>query len=169
MGTSTLKSTAITNRDATIKALTNAKLYGAPLLSAVGYATAAAADDTSSTYRLCALPSACIVRGVYLSSVAQGGSAAVDVGVRRATADGGAAISATATALFGSGVSVVSAISRSDVTNESTNYTAALREQPLWQAAGLSADPGGELDLTVVPTAALTNGGAIAVEVQFVM
>ena len=47
---------------------------------------AAAADDTSSTYRLCALPSACIVRGVYLSSVAQGGSAAVDVGVRRATA-----------------------------------------------------------------------------------
>lgn len=166
MGTSALKSASLTNRDATPKVATNARLYGAPLLSAVGYATAAAADDTSSRYRLVSVPSNAVVRAVYLSSVAQGGSGAVDVGVYRATADGAAVADAD---LFGSGVSVVSAISRSDVTNESTNYTAALREQPLWQAAGLSTDPGGELDIVVAPTASLTNGGAIALEVQYVI
>lgn len=166
MGTSSLKSTSITNRDATPKVATNSRLYGAVLLSAVGYATAAAADDTNSSYRLVPVPSNAVVRGVYLSSVAQGGSAAADVGVRRSTKDGGAVVDVD---LFGSGVSLVSAISRQDVTNESTNYTAALREQPLWQAAGLASDPGGELDIVVTPTAALTNGGAIALEVQYVI
>lgn len=166
MGTSALKSAGITNRDATPKVATNARIYGAPLMSAVGYVTAAAADDTASRYRVVALPSNAVVRAVYLSSVAQGGSAAVDVGVYRATVDGGASVSA---ALFGSAVSVVSVVSRSDVTNESTTYTPALREQPLWQAAGLSADPGGELDIVIAPTAALTNGGQIGVEVQYVI
>ena len=166
MGTSSLKSAAITNRDATPKVATNARIYGASLLSAVGFVTAAAADDAASRYRACALPSNAVVRAVYLSSVAQGGSGAVDVGVYRATADGGAAVSA---ALFGSAVSVVSAVSRLDVTNESTNYTAANREKPLWEAAGLTSDPGGELDVVIAPTAALTTGGAIGVEVQYVI
>lgn len=166
MATSALKSTGITNRDATPKVATNSRIYGAILMSAVGYVTALAADDTASRYRVVALPSNAVVRAVYLSSVAQGGSAAVDVGVYRATADGGASVSA---ALFGSAVSVVSVVNRSDITNESTTYTPALREQPLWQAAGLSADPGGELDIVIAPTAALTNGGQIGVEVQYVI
>jgi len=166
MGTSALKAAGITNRDSTPKVATKSQLYGGTLRSAVGYVTAAAADDTASRYRMVAVPSNAFVRAVYLSSVAQGGSGAVDVGVYRATVDGGASVS---TGLFGTAVSVVSAISRSDVTNESTTYTAALREQPLWQAAGLSADPGGELDIVVAPTAALTNGGAIALEVQYVV
>lgn len=166
MGTSALKSAAITNRDSTPKVATNARLYGAPIHSTVGSVTAAAADDTASRYRLVALPSNAVVRAVHLSSVAQGGSGAVDVGVYRATMDGGAVVDAD---LFGSGVSVVSAVSRLDVTNESTNYTAAAREKPLWEAAGLSADPGGELDVVLAPTAALTNGGALALEVQYVI
>jgi NAD(P)-dependent dehydrogenase (short-subunit alcohol dehydrogenase family) len=57
-----------------------------------GTATSAASDDTSSTYRLVAVPSNCIVRGVYYSTVAQGGSAAVDIGVFRDTAAGGAVV-----------------------------------------------------------------------------
>lgn len=165
MGTSALKSTSLTNRDATPKVATNSRLYGAIKYSAYGYVTAAAADDTASRYRMVAVPSNCIVRAVYLSSIAQGGSAAVDVGVYRATADGAAVVDAD---LFGSAVSVVSVVPRTDVTCESTVYTAALREQPLWQAAGLSADPGGELDIVLTPTAALTNGGALAVEVEYV-
>lgn len=166
MGTSALKSAALTNRDATPKVQTKSQLYGGILRSAIGYVTAAAADDTSSRYRLCAVPSNAFVRAVYISSVAQGGSAAVDVGVFRSTVDGGAAVSA---ALFGSAVSLVSVVPRTDVTNESTTYTPALREQPLWQAAGLSADPGGELDIVLSPTAALTNGGIVSAEVQYVV
>ncbi len=166
MGTSALKSAAITNRDSTPKVATKSQLYGAPLRSAVGYVTAAAADDTSSRYRVCAVPSNAFVRAVYISSVAQGGSAAADIGVYRATVDGGAVVDAD---LFGSGVSLVSVVPRTDVTNESTNFTPALREQPLWQAAGLSSDPGGELDIVIAPTAALTNGGIVSAEVQYVV
>jgi hypothetical protein len=166
MGTSSLKSTVITNRDASPRVASNANLAGGILRSAVGSATAAAADDTNSRYRVIRIPTNAYVRAVYVSSVAQGGSGAVNVGVYRATADGGAVVSAT---LFASALSVVSAVSRSDVTNQSTNYTAAKREQPLWQAAGLTSDPGGELDLVIAPSAALTNGGAIAAEVQYVV
>ena len=166
MGTSSLKSSSLTNRDALPKVATNARLYGAPKHSAYGYVTAAAADDTASRYRMVAVPSNAFVRAVYLSSVAQGGSAAVDVGVYRTPKDGGAVCDAD---LFGSGVSLVSVVPRTDVTNESTNFTAAMREQPLWQAAGLSADPGGELDIVVAPSAALTNGGPVALEVEYVI
>lgn len=166
MGTSSLKSTVITNRDATPRVANNARLNGAHLRSAFGYVTAAAADDTASRYRVCELPSNAIVRAVYLSSVAQGGTAAVDVGVYRNTADGGASVS---TGLFGTAVSVVSAVSRSEITNESTTYSLDKQEQPLWQAAGLTSDPGGTLDVVIAPTAALTNGGRIGVEVQYVI
>lgn len=164
MGTSALKSSTITNRDATPRVANNGRLQGGMVRRAYGYVTAAAADDTNSRYTMCELPSNAFVVAVYLSSVAQGGSGAVDVGVYRNTADGAAVVDAD---LFGSGVSVVSAVPRTDVTNESTNYTAAKREQPLWQAAGLTSDPGGTLDVVLAPTAALTNGGAIAVEVLY--
>lgn len=164
MGTSALKSAAITNRDATPRVLNNSRIAGGMLRSSVGSVTAVAADDSASRYRLVSVPSNCFVRSVLLSSVAQGGSAAVDIGVYRSTADGGAAVSA---GLFGTAVSVVSAVSKTDQTNESTSYGLDKREQPLWQAAGLSADPGGELDIVVAPTAAMTNGGLIGIEVQY--
>lgn len=166
MGTSALKSSVITNRDATPRVANNARLSGAHLRSAHGFVAAAAADDTASRYRLCELPSNAYVRDVIVSSVAQGGSGALNIGVYRNTADGGAVVSAT---LFASAVSVVSAVSKSDVTNQSGNYTAAKREQPLWQAAGLTSDPGGTLDIVAAPSAALTNGGAIALDVRYVI
>ena len=164
MGTSALKSTAITNRDATPRVLNNARLHGGIVRRAFGYVTAAAADDTASRYRMCELPSNAFIVAVYIASVAQGGSAAVDVGVYRNTADGAAVCDAD---LFGSAVSLVSVVPRSDITNESTVSTPAVREQPLWQAAGLTSDPGGTLDVVVTPTAALTNGGLLSVEVLY--
>ena len=166
MGTSALKSTTITNRDASPRVLTNARLDGAPVRSAYGFVTAAAADDSNSRYRLARVPSNCIVRQVILSSIAQGGSAAANVGVYRATADGGAVVDDD---LFAAGISVVSAVAHTDITNQSTNYTAAKREQPLWQAAGLTSDPGGDLDIVAAPSATFTNGGAIAVLVEYVL
>lgn len=164
MGTSALKSSSITNRDATPRVLNNGRIQGAPVRRAYGSVTAVAADDTASRYRMCEVPSNAFVLGVYLSSVAQGGSASANVGVYRNTADGAAAVAAT---LFASAISVVSAVARTDVTNQSANYTAALREQPLWQAAGLASDPGGTLDIVVAPSAAFTNGGLVGLEVLY--
>jgi hypothetical protein len=166
MGTSTLKSSTITNRDAVPKVVNDARLYGSLLQSAFGTATSAASDDTSSTYRLVAVPSNCIVRGVYYSTAAQGGSAAVDIGVFRDTLSGGAVVDAD---FFASALGTATALARTDCTYESAVYTAAKRVQPLWQAAGLSADPGGELDIVVSVQATVANAVAMSLEVQYVM
>lgn len=166
MGTSALKSASLTNRDATPRVFNNSNVQGAMVRVAKGYVTAAAADDTSSRYRMCEVPSWAIVHAIYLSSVAQGGSAAANVGVYRTTADGAAVVSAN---FFASGISVVSAVSRSDVTNQSASYTGQKREQPLWQALGMSADPKSMLDFVVAPSATFTNGGQVALEVWYVV
>jgi hypothetical protein len=166
MATSTLKSTAITNRDATPKVANNARVSGAPLISAIDIVTTAAADDTSSTYRMLSVPSNAFVRGVYFSTAALGGSSTVDIGVFRSTADGGAVVDAD---FFASAVSTVNAVARTDVTYESAVFTAAKRMQPLWQAAGLSADPGGELDIVISCQATIANAAAMSLEVQYVV
>lgn len=165
MGTSALKSSVLTNRDATPRVANNSRLAGAHLRTTLGSVTSVAADDTSSRYRMVEVPSNALIRGVYLSSVAQG-AGAVNVGVYRNTADGSAVVSAS---LFAAAVSVAAAVNRSDVTNSGGSYTNDKREQPLWQAAGLSADPGGTLDIVVAPSTAFTNGGLVGLEVQYVI
>lgn len=166
MAVSPLKSPSITNRDATPKVANDGRIYGAPLRSTIGIVSSLAADDIGSTYRFCAVPSNALVRGVFYSTAAQGGSAALDIGVYRSTADGGAVVDAD---FFASGVSTVSVLVRTDVTHESAIYTAAKRVQPLWQAAGLTADPGGELDIVATVTAIVANAVAQSLEVQYVV
>lgn len=165
MASSLLNSSVITNRDATPRVANNSRLSGASLMSAVGFVTSLAADDTNSRYRLVQVQSLAIVRAIYLSSVAQG-AGAVNIGVYRTTADGGAVVSAS---LFTAALSVAAAVTRAEATNQATTYTAQKREQPLWQAAGLTSDPGGMLDIVVAPSTTFTNGGQIGIEVQFVV
>lgn len=165
MASSILKSTVITNRDALPRVANNNRLSNAHKRTATGFVTSLAADDTNSRYRLVAVPSNAIIRGIYLGSVAQG-AGAVNVGVYRNTADGGAAVSAS---LFAAAFSVAAAVARSDVTNQAGTYTFSLREQPLWQAAGLAADPLSDLDIVVAPSTTFTNGGQIGIEVEYVV
>ena len=173
-----LKSTAITNRDASPPVINDARVERGTLKSAVGRVTAGSADtggatySAGSTYVLASLPSTAMVRNVLLSCAALT-SGVASIGVGRSTKDSAgnaypAAISATATALFASAQSIASALSKSNVTNQSGNYTLDKQEQPLWQAAGMSADPGGTLDIVVLVTTSTTAGGLLGLEVQYV-
>lgn len=50
------------------------------------------------------------------------------------------------------------------------NWTEAKRQQPLWQALGIAADPGGFIDVEVAISAAAATaaaGGAISAEVEY--
>lgn len=174
-----LKSTTITNRDATPAVINDGRLERGVLKSAFGSVTCGAADTggasyaAGSTYVLASLPSTAIIRNVLLSCAALT-SGVVSIGVARNTKDSGGlayplAISATATALFASAQSVAAALSKSNVTNQSGNYSLTNQEKPLWQAAGtLTADPGGTLDIVVLVTTSLTAGGLLGLEVQYV-
>lgn len=173
MGTSALKSAPITGLDA-IPAVQPTAGEGGPqsLKEVDGYVTAVAADAAGSTYRLARVKSTCKVKNVTLESEAQGaGKVQIGVYYSDATNDGTpAALAGTviAVSLFANDVDVASAVNTS-VVNQSGNYDLSKRVQPLWKAAGLSADPGGCFDIvaTVHTTAITTGTGKIGVRVSF--
>lgn len=170
-----VKSTPITNLDAS-PAVANTAGEGAAvaLKSVDGYATALASSSADATYQLVRVPSNCKVKSVILESEAQG-AGAFDIGVYYATdGEGGKptallAANAISQALFASAVSCAAAVVPTDVTNESGTYTLDKRTQPLWQAAGLSADPGGYFDIvaTVKTTAVTTGTGKFGIRVAY--
>ena len=164
MGVNVYKSVAITNRDASPLVINDGRLERAMQRSAHGAVTAVTADSIGSTYIMASIPSTAMVRSVKLSNAALT-SGAANIGVYQPTAKSNVAISA---ALFAAAESLATAQSHVDVTNQSGTYTPLLEEQPLWQAAGLAADPGYALDIVVTLTAALTAGGVLALEVAYV-
>lgn len=163
----TLKSVAITNREATPQVLNNPGVGGASKLKTVSsyLASVTASLSITSVIRMVDVPSNAVVKAVYFQSAAQA-AGKFDIGVYRNVKDGGAVCDAD---LFASAVDCASAVAKTDVTNESTNNTIAKQHQPLWQAAGLSADPKSSLDicLTVVTTDVTTGTGAVGLEVQY--
>lgn len=160
-----LKSGPITNRDAVPQVINDGRLEKGALRVAIGSVTAGADDSIGSKYIICSVPATAMVREVLLTCPALT-SGAADIGVYRTTADGGAVVDVD---LFASAQSVATALNRSDVTNKSTNYGIANRQKPLWEAAGLTSNPGGNLDIVITLTAAITaNGGATGLEVSYV-
>lgn len=169
-----VKSSFITNLDSNPSVANTAGEGGpAPLKSIDGWVTTVASSSVDATYQICRVPSNAKVKSVYLEAGAQG-AGAFDIGVYYATDGEGKqptallAAAAISRALFASAVDCASAVT-TDVTNESGTYTLDKRTQPLWQAAGLSADPGGYFDvvMTVTTTAVTTGATKVGLRVNF--
>lgn len=164
----TLKSTAITNREATPRVLNNPGLgSGARVKCAVGHlASVTAALSITSIVRLVSIPSSAIVTRVEFQSAAQT-AGKFDLGLYRTNGDGGAVVDQD---FFATAVDCASAVVLTDDTNESTTYTIAKQSQPIWQAAGMSANPNSDLDVcaVVVATDVTTGTGAIGIKVYYV-
>lgn len=176
MTTEALKSTSITNADAT-PVLANTAGKGAPSrVKAVGdYVTVSASMAAGSTYRLVRIPSACVVKQVLFESEAQGaGKFQIGVYYSDSTNDGTPQSVTPSTAinvnLFANDIDCASAVLQTDKTyTAGASYTLDKRNQPLWQAAGLSTDPGGYFDVvaTVHTTDVTTGTGKLGVLVKF--
>lgn len=166
----TLKSVSITAREATPPTASAPGAGGKGDVKHVsGYlASVTASLSITSIIRMCEVPSNAVVTDVYIQSGAQT-AGKFDVGVYRNNKDGGAVADVD---LFASAVDCASAVAKTNITNEGvTTYTLAKQMQPLWQAAGLTTDPGGTLDvaLTVVTTDVTTGTGAVKVDVYYVL
>lgn len=161
------KSTQLTNRDATPAVKVNASLAGGLVKAAKGQLTGIPSGDSStSIYRIMELPTTAVMLIMAVANSALGGSCAADIGVYRNTRDGGAVVDAD---LFASAVSLVSTnTTPSIITGESTVMTTTKFMQPLWQAAGLSADPGGTLDICATLTADTASSGALMLMALYV-
>lgn len=181
MGTSALKSTAITNFDAGT-AVTGG--LGAPsrIHCVNAFVTAVASDAAGSTYRLVRLPSTACVKQVLFASEAQGaGKVQLSVYYSDSTTDGtgvavqGIVVPTSGAGFFSDDIDCASAVAQADYTSSGTSgtgangYTIDKRNKHLWDALGLTSDPGGFLDIVaVVHTTAMTTGtGRLGVCVYF--
>lgn len=177
MGTSALKSTAITALDASPVAIPTSGAGGAGLLKEIGgFVTAVAADAAGSTYRLVRIPSNAIVKHLFFESEAQGaGKVNLSVYYSDSATDGtqvanqGVIVPTTGDQFFASDIDCAAAVASLDEVNESGNYPLSKRNLRLWDALGLSVDPGGFFDIVaVVHTTAVTTGtGRLGVSCLF--
>ena len=162
-----VKSTQITNRDATPRVINNPRVTSGVKQVALDTIAIANGDSIASTYRVAQVPSRAIVTAVRISSPDIGTTTAADVGLYRTTLDGGAVVDAD---FFASAVSLSGgALSKSDVTYESGILTLANAAKPLWEALSLTADPGYDYDVTLTLTAAADAAGTALVEIEYVM
>lgn len=159
------KASAITNADATPVVLTNPIVSHGFIREAVGTLEAVNGDSIGSVYRLARVRSNARISQVLLACDAIT-TCAGDVGVYRTAKDGGAVVDAD---LFASAQSLASALVGSDVTHESGVFGVEDVEKPLWQALGLSADPGVDYDIAVTLTAAAGSAGTVSAKVRFVV
>lgn len=169
MSVEALKSTSITNSDATpVVVNTAGEGAAAPMYVQTEYVTVSAAASALSTYRMIRVPTTAKIKLLvgeweamaagkvnlslyYSSGYAIDGSPAAQAG----------AIVSGGDQLFASDVDLASASVGTAITNESGNFPLSKRNTPLWSAVGLSADPGGFFDLVyVVHTTDITTGAA---------
>jgi hypothetical protein len=174
MATEALKTPSITNLD-TIPAAPNTSGEGGVgrLQHINDYLTTTSAVTVGSTYQLVRIPSNAKVKAVRWEAAAMTqGSFDVGLNYSDSTVDGTAA-NVRGTVIdadfFATAVSAASAVSKTDITNESGTYTVAKRNQPIWQAVGLSSDPGGFFDVVFTSTNTITAGALLACEVDYVI
>jgi hypothetical protein len=178
-----LKSPSITNLDAS-PVVMNGVGAGAPgFLRIINDSVSpVSGDDTTSTYRLCRLPTNAKVKELIISSGIQtAGSGDIDIAFSDSPTDSNAPspggvvqlAGPVDNKLFGSAQSLVLANARTDFTFKGT-FTQAHQNLPLWQvlvnlgATQFTADPGGNFDILIKITTAITTGGVLSAEVSYV-
>lgn len=174
MTTEALKSAWITDLDATPAVRDTAgRGPNGPEQVLTGYITPTSGKTVGSTYRLARVPSNCKVKQLMCDSAAMT-QGAFDFGAYYSAnpsdpnyaANAGAVIDAD---FFATAVDFSSAVRATDITNESGTYTVDKRENELWDALGLSADPKGYIDIVATSTNTITTGALMGLMVRFVI
>jgi len=161
----TVKSAAITQRDANPRYLNAGRITRAAVQTAVGLVGITNGDSVGSKYIACSIPSNARVVSARLTAPDIGTTTAADFGLYRTTADGGAVVDADA---FKAAVVLnAGAITKAEQLFGNI-FTVANGEKPVWQVLGLSADPGIEYDVVLTLTGAADASGSVLVEVDYV-
>ena len=166
-----VKDLSITGLDAVPQVIPTSGKGGAGNVKvSTGSAVAVASSSADSTYQLVRLPSTAKVKQIIFEPEAQT-AGKFDLGVYYYTGDGTSLLAADAIDqdLFATDIDCASAVTPTDVTNESGTYTHLKRLMPLWEAAGLTADPGDFIDIvaTVKTTAVTTGTGRFGITVYW--
>ncbi len=173
MTTEALKSGAVTNLDASPMVVNSSGIGGLSRLHAInGSVTATTAKTTGSTYQLVRVRSNAIVKHLDVKLDAAVTTFTADFGCYYSTgsADGtlaanaGSAVNSTSgSQLFGAAVALASQVTFIDLAQ---NLTAAKLDKELWDACGLSTDPGGFFDIVATTTTTTSGAPIVYTEAQ---
>lgn len=158
-------STLISNRSATPRVANEPWNMAALKSTGVGILEVSTSEDAADELRFCRIRSNAVVRQVLLSCDAVSSAGAMDIGLYRTDDDGGAVVDAD---FFASAQVVTSALKNSDVTHESGVYGIEDKDKPLWEALGLTSDPGIWYDVVGTVTTDMGGAGTLTLEVLYV-
>ena len=152
-----VKSTLITNADATPVVLNSPRVDGAFEHVKVATAAITSGDSIASTYRMFRVPSNAVITDLRIYSPDIGTTTVADIGLY--AADGGAVADAD---FFASALSLKDgALNGTDVLHESAVFSIANSGKELWDALGLTSDPSVSYDVTLTLTAAADATGTV--------
>jgi hypothetical protein len=162
MATEALKSTQITNRDASPQVLNDPGTVGAFARKLLAKIESTTGKTVGSTYRMFQIPSNAIISSLKLWCDALSTSVILDIGVYRTTGDGGAVVSAN---LFANDVDCSSAVAGTEQRYNALNIDTVGKQ--LWDLLGLSADPSVAYDIVITTGATMTAGGTIVLDCAY--
>lgn len=174
MVTETIKSDVISKLDATPVIRATAGEGGPGIVrSTTAYLTPTSGKTAGSKYQIARIPTTARVKSLIVAGAAQTvGKYDFGLYYSSSATDGTPAAYNNGTLLnvsfFASDYSFASAVNDANITNLK-DYTMDKRNQPIWQAAGLTADPGGYLDICATLTTTLTTGAVMGANVEFVI
>ena len=152
-----VKSTLITNADATPVVLNSPRVDGGSERVAVATAAITDTDSIASTYRMFRVPSNAVMTDLRIYSPDIGTTTITDIGLY--AADGGAVADAD---FFASALSLKDgALNGVDVLHESAVFSIANSGKELWDALGLTADPSVSYDVALTLTGAADADGTV--------
>jgi hypothetical protein len=162
---SALKTTSITNLDATPIVRAQSWVHGGHSKPYAGTVETLATDSIGSTYRFFRVGSWMRPVNLAIYCDALGAGCAGDVGLYRTAADGGAVVDAD---FFASAVAIATAVNGTDITYEAASAMDISKiEQRIWEVLGLTVDPNLEYDVAVTLTAATVAGGTLSLRGSF--
>jgi hypothetical protein len=159
MAVVTVKSTLITNADATPVVLNSPRVDGGFERIEVATADIASGDSIASTYRMFRVPSNAVMTDLRIYSPDIGTTTISDIGLYRTAKDGGAVVDAD---FFASALSLKDgALNGVDVLHEAAVFTIANSGKELWDALALTSDPSVFYDVAFTLTAASDAAGTV--------
>jgi len=159
MAVEAVKSTLITNADATPVVLNNPRVDGSFERIEVATVAVTNADSVASTYRMFRVPSNAVMTDLRIYSPDIGTTTITDIGLYRTAKDGGAVVDAD---FFASALSLKDgALNGVDVLHEAAVFTIANSGKELWDALTLTSDPSVFYDVTMTLTGAADATGTV--------
>ncbi len=175
MAAEALKSLAITNADATPVVFSTGGI-GAParLMSISGKVTATTATTVGSTYQMVRVPSNIIPKRLFIKLDATVTEFDADIGWYYSTEPSGGHTTLTAVnTTVGSQFFGAAIVLDADITfvehSSGLLPTSAMLGKELWDACGLTVDPGGNFDLVLTSTDTTTGAPVIYAELWYVV